>query len=526
MPSKAEPKTNKLSVYLVKSGITDLEDMVESTQEPVTVNDQGTFVFEESHPNRPVWIENFFGSTLDQQNIFTSSARGIFITSVNTEDGERWFIVTFGFGRHMIKDGVIEERFGLKIVLNSVDVTGFRSIDKTTLGSIPKHSREQMSKDVSPFEFGIDIEQDLISAVTGKSRDEHFGKTVSGKDALYASVKADVNDVKDFLRHSYTRYKSNDYKRDFDWIDQIAEVRDRAVVEQLNTALVTKLAVGEIESIWMAVPEVVDWSDISGFRYLRAKQAELHDDLDVPAYLNDLGRSPTIDELKNSRVFCISTSTEDTLYSWSAYQCLYAECRVNSKLYILNSSKWYEVADNFSEAVQNDFQNMTRSSVVLPDCEHKNEDDYNQHATSALTGSCCMDKKLITYGGGHSSIEFCDILSGDKKMIHVKKYGQSSVLSHLFTQGVVSGELFVSDEDFRTKLNTKLPDSHKLADITARPIAPEYEIVYAIISNSEDGLDLPFFSKVSLRNAKRRLTGYGYNVTIKKIQKVEKSIAE
>ncbi len=526
MPTSVEPKTNRLSVYLVKAGITDLEDIVESTQQPVAINDQGFFVFEESHPSRPDWIENFFGQTLDNQNIFTSSARGIFVTSIETIDGVRFFVVTFGFGRHMIKEGVIEERFGLKIVLNSVDISGFRSIDKTTLGSIPKHSREQMSKDVSPFEFGIDIEQDLISSVTGKSRDVHFGKTVSGKDALYASVKTDVNDIQDFLKHSYTRYKSEDYKRDFDWIDQIAEVRDKAIQSQLNDELVVKIGNEEIDNIWMAVPEVVDWTDISGFKYLRAKQAELHDDLDVPTYLSELERSPSLDELKHSRIFAISASTDDTLHSWSAYQCLYAECRLNNKLYILNNSKWYEIADSFSQAVEIDFQNMTESSVTMPDCEFKNEGDYNSHAVATLTGSCCMDGQLVTYGGGHSSIEFCDVLTADKKLIHVKRYGGSSVLSHLFTQGVVSGELFVSDEAFREKLNTKLPDSHKLADSKARPITPEYEIVYAIISNSTEDLSLPFFSKVSLRNAKRRLVGYGYNVTLKKVLHVENNITE
>jgi uncharacterized protein (TIGR04141 family) len=54
-----------------------------------------------------------------------------------------------------------------------------------------------------------------------------------------------------------------------------------------------------------------------------------------------------------------------------------------------------------------------------------------------------------------------------------------------------------------------------------RPNAAEYEIVFAVISKSAGELDIPFFSKVSLRNARRRLGSFGYRVTKKKIQKTE-----
>ena len=130
---------------------------------------------------------------------------------------------------------------------------------------------------------------------------------------------------------------------------------------------------------------------------------------------------------------------------------------------------------------------------------------------------CCLDNDPIVHGGGHSKIEFCDLLSRDRKIIHVKRYGNSSVLSHLFAQGVVSGELFISDPEFRAKLNDKLPADLRLPDPQSRPVADQYEVVYGIVSKSQRPLELPFFSKVSLRNARRRLTGYGFNVTLKKI---------
>ena len=104
-------------------------------------------------------------------------------------------------------------------------------------------------------------------------------------------------------------------------------------------------------------------------------------------------------------------------------------------------------------------------------------------------------------------------------MIHVKHYGGSSHLSYLFSQGAVAGELFVADRDFRRKVNAKLPAKYRLKTPDERPRAEDYEIVFGIISDSAKPLDIPFFSKVTLKNAIRRLVGYGYKkVTLRKIQ--------
>jgi uncharacterized protein (TIGR04141 family) len=108
--------------------------------------------------------------------------------------------------------------------------------------------------------------------------------------------------------------------------------------------------------------------------------------------------------------------------------------------------------------------------------------------------------------------------------VHVKHYAGSSVLSHLFYQGIVSGELFLADAEFRKKVNGKLPSSHHI-DLKKQPVAGDYEIVFAIISSSSKVLDLPFFSKVSLRNARRRLATFGYKVSFQKIAVADKAKA-
>jgi len=116
-----------------------------------------------------------------------------------------------------------------------------------------------------------------------------------------------------------------------------------------------------------------------------------------------------------------------------------------------------------------------------------------------------------------SPIEFCDLYSLDRKIIHVKRYGGSDVLSHLFAQGTVSAELFLLDSNFRVELNTKLPPEFKLENPESRLNPGSYTIFFAIVYESDGPLKLPFFSRVSLRQAFRRLEGFGFNVGLLKI---------
>lgn len=216
----------------------------------------------------------------------------------------------------------------------------------------------------------------------------------------------------------------------------------------------------------------------------------------------------------------MSAATDKVAVRWPALHCLYAEIPLHGHLYILNNTKWYEIAKTFSDQVVADFEAMPPSAIQMPLCNGSDEAAYNQMASQSLAGSCCMDRKLISQGGGRSKIEFCDIYTADKKLVHVKKYGQSAVLSHLFFQGVVSAELFSGDQEFRAKLNDELPLGHKLANPNDRPVTSHFEVVYAIISNIAGPLDIPFFSKVSLRTARRRLANLGYEVSLNKIESV------
>lgn len=520
--------TSKLSIYLIKEEHSEHKDILKKfdTLQSKNIDGVGVLYFGESFKFKPSWLDKFFGSTLNDilEKLFNASSKAILLTKVTvTTNKQRIFAIPFGYGWTLLNQGIWEERFGLKITLNTVDPNNLRRIDKNNMSSVPKITSEQLTRDGVAADFGIDIEQDLIQSITGKSKDENFGKIITGKDALNLSAKVDLFNIQDFLKLCFNKFESDNYKKDFGWIDQISELKDPKILESLNNSLIDNIKNSNFDKIWMAVPELIDWSDISGFSY-KNKKNDLNEDITLSEFLSNLPETEKNNlslGVFNRHIYCFGASNDELKYQWKAFNCLYCEIQddTKDKTYILSNGKWYELESSFAKQVNTGYQQLRdkASSITLPIYKYKNENQYNEEVPKNNNNFCCMDKNLITHGGGYSKIEFCDLYTKDKKIIHVKKYGGSAVLSHLFSQGIVSGELFLADSEFRKKVNEKLSGGHKIINPENKPEPSDFEIVFAIISSSSKQLEIPFFSKVSLKNAKRRLETYGYKVTLQKI---------
>lgn len=509
--------TNKLTIYLIKDRFKDKNKVIKKFGKKISIKGIGTFYTEPSHTKQPSWLDRFFKGKLGDISLFVASARGILLTKIKYKQKNIYFAVSFGSGHHMLKQEAIEEGFGLKVTLNSVAENSIRSIEKSNIGANSKISKEQMTISTSATEFGIDIEQDLIRAVTGKSKHEQLGKTISGADALSVSVKVDIDNVIEFLSFCYGRYLSKDYLKDFDWIDQIHHIKNPLLIRNLEKIILQRFNKKEFETLWMVVPDLLDWTELKGFKFL-PRQEELSDDLDIHIFRDTVGLLDELDKIVNQPVRAMSAVRDEEMAHWSAYKCLYGEVKYRSKQYLLNNGKWYEINKEFVTIVNNTYKRIPLSDIDLLDYDHGNEGEYNEALADSNPDFLLLDKKMIQHGGGKNKIEFCDIYSKHKKIIHIKHYGASAVLSHLFMQGMNSGEYLNSDSDFRRKLNNMLDPGWKFKSPDTRINPEAYEIIFAIISrDASERPAIPFFSKVSIKNVARRLKGYRYKVSLKKI---------
>lgn len=513
------PVQRTLTIYLVNEAVADAGAIIRpgTDEHAVTVNGRhvGDLYVKVNDPHPPPWVSFFEGAAGDLSGVQGSSTSAILLVRT----GGRTFAVAFGFGRMLLQPGTTDDRFGLRVTLNAVDHTQIRSVDRETLDSPAPHSQIQARSAASITEFGLDVDQDLLRAVTGIPRDKDLGRRLTGKDALRTTGPFTLDGLPALLRRYLAESKKTEYRDHFPWLDHIQEVKNAALRQALDEALQERLHRQEFDGMWLAIPERVEWQNIDTFAYRSSPAADGYADVHLRTFMDSL-RDPatiTVEVLKRHRVYA-RTDNGDITYEWPVYQCLYAELEHENAQYLLNSSTWYRVDTTFRDRIENAYKRIPKNKVVLPNADRDEiERDYNARVANANDTYALMDRKLIRQPDPKNPVEFCDLYGADQTIIHVKPYAGSSTLSHLFAQGVTSGRLFQYDPAFRRAVNAKLPASHQLADPQAPLVPRAYTVVYAIISQSQHALNLPFFSKVTLQGAANTLRGIGYTVQLAKI---------
>ena len=514
--TNGKPKRISVDVYPMTSGIGTLY-----VRKPYT-------------KTRPEWV-TYLSPALENpealEKLVSKSYSAILVVKV---DG-RQFVLAFGHGRHMIDMAVIEYRFGLRVALNSIAPNRIASIDKQTFDANPKISREQAIKAGEVSSYGINAEQDMLRAIVGITDPEHadfLGGVIAGMDSLKIAVKAEANELQQTLSYALQRAASGDYlKTDggrasaFAWVDNLSPVSDRSVVAELDKELWRILTQEDRSSVWMAIPEIVDWHDVDGFSYSAPggnRPEELSQFLDVGDFVSSLRRNATLKTLKGRLIYMWLGSSAHPI-SFPAYRTIYAEIKRHAETFILNAGNWFKVSRSLEQRV-NDFFNTLVAQTSRPnppfvDYDHIDEADYNAEIPTHDPSYVLLDRKLVQFGGGHSTIELCDLFhsagaGGNAQLVHVKRGRSSAMLSHLFAQGLVSCELLTGEQNFVSQVDDQLAQAG-FTPLGTVIDGRDYDLVYVIVDGPPgSALDIPFFSKVNLESSAKRLQRYGFTVKL------------
>lgn len=518
----SKARKEKLSIYLAKEGCSDEETLlkVEDAKEPIALEVGGgqvtLYVKKEINKPPPPWTSLFSSAFNLPPNTFGSTQT---VGAVATfRRGKRMYVLTFGSGYHLLRTEYVERDFGLRVTLSSVDPDKLRSVDKASYDDNPLNSRTQSSTEVDIFELQMDSELEMLYAVTGVSRVPIFGSHVTGRDALTIAVDTNLAGIPAILDEAFKRY-TGALPPEFEWVDNIRRVKDLDVIAVLDSCLDDELSAQKDAILWLGEPEIVDWESQVGYSFDMYSNTPRHVVLrieELASYLQDHERSMNVDTLK-SQLIHVNSSEYESTRSWTAYRCLYVELSLGDERYMLRNGLWFQAEPDFVARIDEYIKDIDPYLIQLPTYAVDREEIYNESLAASDTAFSLMDKKNTKLGGRYDKIEFCDLIRNGTDLIHVKYYRSSGTLSHLFAQGFVAAEAFVKDEEFRFKLNEKLPESIKLKDPKVRPEAGGYTVVYAIATTKTLPTDLPFFSKVTLRNAMKTLRALGYNVQIASI---------
>lgn len=556
MPTTAGKKKFALNVYLLKpKGARDTWSDSEILAQPIGASGKPTPIKADRYPlgpsgqlgtlfirkpvaeSEPEWLDLVRPGISDPAVLGKLKNRSVSALLVVQTAG-RQFAIAFGHGRFMIESKHIEDRFGVRAVLNSISPDKVASIDRQTFDASPRISRSQTIKASSVSDYMINPDQDLLRGLVGFTKPafkDALGTLIAGMDSLKTTIEIDLDGLTGLLKAALSRSEVKDYlvpdadgtPSQFAWVENLQPVKDRAEVSRLELELWKRLSSKNRESMWLAVPDIVNWVEVRGFSYRgsggEGENVDVETNLDLATFLATLRTNATLETVKNREILMLMAGGAPP-QRFNAFKCIYAEIKERLSLFILHAGTWFKVEPKFQKAVEDYFANIPRKPFSAPFIEyaHNGEGPYNEAVrnSSPLTYAI-LDRRLVQFGGTHDKIEACDLLkipaggaAVGYEFIHVKRGRASSSLSHLFSQGLVASTLLLKEADFVTAVNKQLAKQGVGAlPTTFKPDGNE--VVYAIIDGPAGAaLDLPFFSKVTLQNCGKTIRSYGYRVSL------------
>ncbi len=514
-----ENRKERLSIYLIRQGVHANEDIVKmenvSDSYPFAIgNIEATLFLKREPPSSPPSWTRLFTEHPDCPKVDFGHSKSVGAVLQVSAHG-RSFLLSFGTGYHLIRHEMTERDFGLRVTLNAVEPDKLRSLDRASYDDNPLNSRTQSTLQVDIFDLQVNTESDLVYAVTGACKHKELGSQITGRDALVLMVQSELGNLSGILEKALQLFSAQ-LPIEYRWIDNVAKVKDDETILLLDLLLDDLLTDQSAGNVWLGEPEIVDWETNAGYSFDMYQNTPRHQVLSIDALRDHIvqkGLTFNLDAVKAAIVH-INDANYHSTRDWPCYRCLYAEVMNGTDRYVLRNGTWFKIESDFIKQIDEQLASLSIAKCNLPAYAFANEGDYNSQVAKNDSSFHLMDKKNVKTGGPHDKIEFCDLIEGSNHFIHVKYYRSSATLSHLFSQGTVAGETFIRDEAFRIKLNGKLPKGVALSDTSIRPDASKYTISYAIATNKALPVELPFFSKVSLKNAMLQLRALGFQVSL------------
>jgi uncharacterized protein (TIGR04141 family) len=123
----------RLTVFLLQD-VNDFSDALDDEARPNEVNLasdvglNGRFYWQAKQGGAPEWMTFMSPALSEIPTLRTASSSGLLVLKCD----ERFFALTFGYGRGLMDQSKIVRQFGLRAVLNTIDPAQIRSLDTKT----------------------------------------------------------------------------------------------------------------------------------------------------------------------------------------------------------------------------------------------------------------------------------------------------------------------------------------------------------------------------------------------------------
>ncbi len=432
--------------------------------------------------------------------------------------GNRWFAITFGHVAHNLQEMSYEYDFGLRVTLNAIDPEELKNVD--TLAPInARRQRVQlpMGSDLTHFDFESDSH--ILKSLTGKVKPQYktLFKHVTGSSSLRITSTVKAKEISGLCEQLLTLYNEDTYLTAFPDIHNITPVKDPEKIADLNEKLIYSLREKD-RNLVLTIPELLDYTQELWITYSGMGPGLLHADVNITQYyeyIESQGLETSkldIDKIKKNNLVLTNADGQGVVGKASIFKCLLFDISIEEETYYLCEGNWYLLNRQYLEKLTVYLDSFLKDTT-LEAYNHKNEADFNRYCADISAKRICLDAMNIA-PTGQSPVEPCDIIEfTDNRVImhHVKQSTRSSMLSHLFNQGLNSIQLIreepVAVEKLKALISQKVPVERSSAFISTIN-NNKFKIIFQIISHKDKeqkSKNLPLFSRISLRRTLRDL---------------------
>jgi uncharacterized protein (TIGR04141 family) len=390
----------------------------------------------------------------------------------------RRFAIIYGKGRTMLDPQKLENEFGLRVALNAVDPNKILRLSEKTLETNSRSTTTIYAAPTELYKFQPERYGALIKGITAQiSQDEanidnsRANYTLSGNKAFVSfSQNLDLKGLPATLKGLLDHYNSQEYQKKFPWFDDIRPLdNDDLVVPTLHTELLK--AVKDPSTYLLCEPwhELMEQeSEGEGYRVTFTKSKVTEYSALVEAF------NAMQDYMKTDKALSLKTlggkkierlgEGEEVITSWTWYDSIALVLPIKNEVYALHEGSWFKINSNYAAGIDSRVNKLLLADLdyaELLKSQHKEpEGKYLRRVVKKTPNELLlMDQRCVTPEVSHATqIEVCDLLyqkQEQRALIHVKRKLDSSLLSHLFNQGVVSGKNLKLDPLFRQKAQDK-----------------------------------------------------------------------
>ncbi|KGV61948.1 sporadically distributed, family protein [Burkholderia pseudomallei] len=437
--------------------------------------------------------------------------------------GDKTFLFTFGYGHTKVKHEWVEPDFG-KIVVQAVVPQGqVREVRAEQIFARRHVASERAPRAAAVREFGFEADRDLVAGMEGVPEDgytEELGARVSGAAAFrFELAVSKLNETLDLISQ---RYDSNEHCSRWPQANNLVLVQDDEKIIRLDGELEKILAkVSPEQSISLAAPTERSGEGpyvhhfVIGRMSVKAATSPYLTFASWQCYLSSKGLSLTVQAAKDTAVHLLDEDKKE-IDVCSMYQCMGAEVDLDMTTHVLSSGVWYSTGHQFRHETH-----VTLSTLVAPaftltswnSIDH--ECEYNIAACAVDSDLWLFDRELVSFGGGASSFEFCDIMHLPTRTLYFVKHPTGSAgVSHLCEQVRRTVEMFFApDPSYRKKLIERVKTVGKGWSVDwmdSQPKRHEWNLCLVLMGKQVN--QLPFFAKCGIARLLRELEKGGFNV--------------